>query len=43
MDVPLKNLLASVGVIPAGTGGGDGQFILGPKYIPVYIYIYAYI
>lgn len=37
MDIPLRNLLASVGIIPAGTGGGDGRLILGPSYIPVLI------
>jgi RNA polymerase I, Rpa2 specific domain len=37
MDKSFKKLLSSVGVIPLGTGGGDGQLILGPAFIPVLI------
>ena len=37
MDRSFKKLLSSVGVIPLGTGGGDGQLILGPAFIPVLI------
>ena len=35
MDKALKKLLSSVGIIPMGTGGGDGQLVSGPSYIPV--------
>ena len=32
----LKGILASLGMIPSGSGG-DGQVILGPEYIPVVV------
>lgn len=35
LDKSLKKLLTSVGIVPTGTGGGDGQLIIGPAFIPV--------
>lgn len=37
MDKAFKKLLSSIGIIPMGTGGGDGQLISGPNYIPVLV------
>jgi DNA-directed RNA polymerase I subunit RPA2 len=37
VDKAFKKLLSTVGIVPMGTGGGDGQLILGPAYIPVLV------